>query len=66
MQFIDATTRNENENATVTFDHPQYPYCNNMNCRCHFDVEHHDKVQHPKVSDEEMAQIMAFLSVEAV
>jgi hypothetical protein len=39
------------------------PYCSNLSCWCHTNVEYHDQVQHPVASEEQIDEVYNFFSI---
>ena len=39
------------------------PYCGNLECWCHTDVEYHDIVTHPAATDEDVEQAYGFYRI---
>ena len=39
------------------------PYCGELDCWCHTDVEYHDQVQHPAYSDEDVERACSFYNI---
>lgn len=39
---------------------PENPYCSDLNCWCHTDVEYHDMATQPYTTEEEITEVYQF------
>lgn len=39
------------------------PYCGNVECWCHTNIEYHDMVTHPSATDEDVEQAYGFYNL---
>ncbi len=42
---------------------PENPYCDDPDCWCHTDMDYHEEVTHPDVTDEEITQAYHFFGL---
>lgn len=64
MQLFNVRTVGQNQTSE---EHTtEHPYCGDLACWCHTNVEYHDDIQHPErhYTDEQVEQVYAFFGLK--